>query len=60
MPPLLIDSKFVPDISEKTNFLKHFYFIDMYISTKYTYFITFLYKTNAIITSFYVTKEEMI
>ena len=32
----------------------------MYTSTKYTYFITFLYKTNAIITSFYVTKEEIL
>ena len=32
----------------------------MYTSTKCTYFITFLYKTNAIITSFYVTKEEIL
>ena len=32
----------------------------MYTSTKYTYFITFLYKTNAIITLFYVTKEEIL
>ena len=59
IPPLLVDSKFVSNFSEKENLLI-FFFINMYTNAKYKCFTTFLYRRIARITSLHVTKEDIL
>ena len=60
IPPLLVDGKFVSDFCEKANLFNNFFSSICTPIQNTSILPPFLHRTNARITSFYVTKEDIL